>query len=76
MVIHRGDQQEVVGRPGHLDLKSALAFAQSSGGSMVTMRHMRISAAKTRPELVRIIHGHPGNPTVKAQYRPAAGKNA
>lgn len=74
MVLHRGDTQEVVGRRGHLDLKTALAFAQGVGASMVAMRHMRVPAAKGTPELVRIVHGHKGDPAVKATYTPRAGK--
>jgi hypothetical protein len=69
MVIHRAGTQEVVGRPGHLELRDALNFAHAAGGRLVTMRHLRVPAAKASPEVVRIVHGEPGDPAIKAMIR-------
>lgn len=57
MVIRRGKQTEIVGRPGHTDLRTAADFAARHGGKLVVVRHLRQPAGAPQPELVRIIQG-------------------
>lgn len=60
MVIRRGDRSEVVTRPGHLDLRTALDLAAANDGKLMVMRHVRQPPGAPQPTMVRIIQGETG----------------
>jgi hypothetical protein len=58
LILHFPGKREVVSRPGHLDLRTALDFASAAGAKLHVMRHLRsLPEQKGSRETVRILQG-------------------
>jgi hypothetical protein len=54
LIVVRGSRREVVTRPGHLDIKTAMGLAARAGGTLHVLRHHRTLPEAGQVEVVRI----------------------